>query len=36
MPRRKPKHDDLVREIRTLVAEANIAASWRYSDDMDQ
>ncbi len=34
--RRALPHDDLVREIRQRVAEANVAASWRYSDDMDQ
>jgi hypothetical protein len=33
--RRALPHDDLVREIKTLVAQANIAASTRWSDDMD-
>jgi hypothetical protein len=36
MTRRKPKHDDLVREIRECVANANLVAAVRWDDDMDQ
>jgi hypothetical protein len=36
MGRRKPLHDELVQAIRELVADANLAAATRWSDDMDQ